>query len=385
MSSNLCCIVVKVINKIKNSVISAGELMNRHISTLAVLGLTLSACSSVDNRRAAGDFEYADRVEAKAIVVPEHLKTPKQEKKYAISDKINVKGPIGVEVDVRAPSLALPVAASSRIEPNTETATIWFDKVLEDKDLKTFIVSAVEAQLASDNVDSTVVDSDKNILESGWYLNQKETGMWMFETLETVDKLRFRFQVSPKPHGRSASLSVELAGYENVAAPEVDIDVIDKQRAEMKMLNEVVAQVDYQYRLVQRENRLLKASQKLLSIGENSVGEPAYIVEMDLDSLWQNLPIFFEDYGFNIADLNETKKIYYVDFVKPDNSLWASSWGDETPVIDVADARYQFVLEAREEATVLTIYNADGDVISHETLERIFPVMEPGLSFRNVF
>lgn len=359
--------------------------MNRHIGTLAVLGLALSACSSVDNKRAAGSFEYVDLQENKAIVVPEHLKKPTQHKEYQIQQGINDGSPIGDKVDVRAPSLVLPVAASSRVEPNETKATIWFDQVLEDKNLTDFIVNAVKEQLANDNVEKT--DIDALTFESGWYVTTAETGMWMMETIENVDQKRFRFTVAPKPHGRSVSLNVELIDFQDLKNPSAAMDPIDKQRAEMRMLNDVVAQVDYQYRLVQRENRLMKASQKIVSIGENSVGEPAYIVDMELESLWQNLPLFFEDYGFSVADLNETKRIYYVDFVKPDNSLWDSIWGDDVPVIDVADARYQFVLEnvADDTTTALTIYNSDGDVVTAETLERIFPVMEPGLSFRNVF
>ena len=54
-------------------------------------------------------------------------------------------------------------------------------------------------------------------------------------------------------------------------------------------------------------------------------------------------------------------------------------------MIDVADARYQFVLAAQAEQTVLTIYDADGDPLSAELLNKLFPVMGQALSFRDVF
>lgn len=357
--------------------------MIRQLSTLAVAGLTLAACSNVDNKRAAGDFDYAEREEAKRVNVPQGLIAPVKMKEFEIVDEDKVSGPVGADVDVRAPSLALPVAASSRVEPNTKTATIWFDQVLDEKNLTDFINEAVNEQLGSDLVSANTIA--ENTVESGWYTIQVESGTWPFESMSDKERYRFKFEVAPKPHGRSVSLTTSMVEYQNLVTGESTIDPIDKQRAEMKMLNQVVAQVDYKYRLVQRENRLMKASQKLVSIGENAESEPAYIVEMELDDLWQNLPLFFEDYGFSIADLNETKKIYFVDFVKPDNSLWAKIWGDEVPVIDVADARYQFALAERGESTVLTIYNSDGVPISADVLERIFPVMEPALSFRNVF
>ena len=86
--------------------------------------------------------------------------------------------------------------------------------------------------------------------------------------------------------------------------------------------------------------------------------------------------------------LNESKKIYYVDFVKPETSVWDAIWGDDVPVVDVKDAHYQFVLSALDEVnekTSVTIYNASGEALPMATLERIFPVIEVGLSFRDVF
>ena len=166
------------------------------------------------------------------------------------------------------------------------------------------------------------------------------------------------------------------------------MDPIDQQRAEKAMLNSIVSLVDYNYRVQQREDRLMRANQKLVSIGQNPEAEQAYIVEMNPDKLWENMPVFFEKHGFTITDLNEEKKIYFVDFVKPETSVWDVIWGDDVPVIDVSDAKYQFVLapiDEKGQKTSVTIYNADGEPLPFETLERIFPVIESGLSFRDVF
>ena len=97
------------------------------------------------------------------------------------------------------------------------------------------------------------------------------------------------------------------------------------------------------------------------------------------------MPLFFTDYGFEITDLNESKKIYFVDFAKPENSLWSVIWGDDVPVIDLDQAKYQFVLNDEQGKTSVTIYDADGNPLPVEVLERIFPVMERGLSFRDAF
>jgi len=361
--------------------------MNRRIFYFSLLSLAITGCGSVNNKTAIGDFDYAKKQEAQKIVVPDNLDNPKEAKDFFITNDINHEGPIGADVDVRAPSLVLPVASSSRVVPGTKTAKIWFDQVLEESDLNTFIHDALKEQLASDNVVLTAVGSDGNVLESDWYHSEELSGYWLFESVDNAESLRYRFIFETKPHGRSVAITVELIDYMRTdqTGASKTMNIIDKQRAEMAMLNEIVAQVDYKYRLQQRENRLMRANQKFVTIGENIEAEPAYIAEIDIEMLWSNMPLFFADYGFEITDLNESKKIYFVDFVKPDNSLWAVIWGDEIPVIDVDDAKYQFVLADLDGKTSITLYDGNGNVLPVETLERIFPVMETGLSFRDAF
>jgi outer membrane protein assembly factor BamC len=375
--------------------------MSRQLFYFSVLSLTLSACSTVDSKRAQGDFDYATKQEPKEFIVPQNLDKPAKKKEFLITNKINHQGSIGEKVDVRAPSLVLPIAASSRVISGSHEAIIWFDKALEDKDLLVFIQNALVSQLMSDEVSYEVVESSTQdepgskkqskteIYESDWYNSEVETG-WLFTDIESSTSLRFRYEFFRKPHGRSVSLKVSLIDYmktDNHGGSK-KIDPIDKQRAEMAMLNEIVGQVDYNYRLQQRENRLMRANQKLVTIGENSEAEPAYIVEMGSDNLWDNMPIFFEKHGFTISDLNESNKIYYVAFTKPDISIWDTIWGDEPPVIEVSDAKYQFVLaplDDKNRKTSVSIYDVDGEPIPLETLKRIFPVMETGLSFRNLY
>jgi outer membrane protein assembly factor BamC len=382
---------------------------------LSLLALSLTACGSVNNKQAQGSFEYQNKPEANNLVIPANLKQPQQAKDFFVTDKINHQGPIGEDMDIRAPSLVMPVAASSRVVEESGVAIIWFDKVIEDKDLLEFIERVVKEQLAEDEVTYTYVEEDTEvtlskviegatslketsikregiktaIIESDWYHNEIDAG-WMFTDIQFSKSVRFRFQLLAKSHGRSVSLRVSLIDFlqTDEKGGSKTMDPIDKQRAEKAMLNELIAAVDYNYRVQQREDRLTRANQKLVAIGKNIEEEEAYVIEMGLEDLWGNMPLFFEKHGFTITDLNEDKKIYYVDFVKPETSVWDSIWGDDVPVIDVNDEGYQFVLAPvgdTNQQTTVTIYKADGEPLTLEILERIFPVIEKGLSFRDVF
>ena len=373
--------------------------MSRQLFYISVLSLTLSACSSVDNRRAHGDFDYENKPEAKELIIPENLDKLRNNQEFKITSKINHQGPVGKDMDVRAPSLVLPLADSSRALSESDSAIIWFDKVIEEKDLLTFIKGAFFNKLTTDGIGYKLIESTNTsdgsvqgqteLYESQWYHNEVETG-WLFTEVELSTSMRFRYEFFSKPHGRSVSLKVSLIDYMKTDAVggSKSIDPIDQHRAEMAMLNEIIGQVDYNYRLDQRDNRLMRANQKLVTIGENKAAEASFLVEMSLDNLWNNMPIFFEKYGFVITDLNETNKTYFVDFNKPENSLWDSIWGDEIPVVDLNGTKYQFVLaqaDENDQKTSVTIYNEDGTPLPLEALKHIFPVIEMGLSFRSVY
>lgn len=389
--------------------------MSRRTVYFSLLVLSLSACSSVSNKQAAGSFAYQDTAEAQPLIIPEQLNKPNQPRDYFVSDKINHQGPIGENMDVRAPSLVMPIAASSRVVDESGISIIWFDKVFEDKDLLDYIEKVVIEKIESDGIAYSTVQEDKevtlgkviegatslketsidrkgirtSILESDWYHDEVDVG-WLYTDIESATSLRFRYQLLAKPHGRSVSLRVSLVDFlkTDQQGGSNTMDPIDKQRAEKAMLNSIISLVDYNYRVQQRENRLVRANQKLVNIGKNIEEEDAYIVEMETNKLWDNMPVFFEKHGFTITDINDAKKIYYVDFVKPESSVWDAIWGDDVPVVDVSEAHYQFVITPLDEVngkTSVTIYKASGEPLPMATLERIFPVMEAGLSFRNVF
>jgi outer membrane protein assembly factor BamC len=361
--------------------------MNRKIFYFSLLSVAVASCGTVNNKQAVGDFEYAQQKEAIALKIPAGLDKPKQVDTFFVSDEINHEGPVGGDVDVRAPSLVLPIAASTRTESTSAEAKVWFDQVIDDEDLKSFILKALKGQLTTDNVELKQVDNEGLVFESDWYNKEVETGTWPFKSIAVSESIRYRYTLESKSHGRSVALVVELFEYlkTDKAGGSKVIDIIDQQRAEMNMLNQIIAQVDFQYRLKQQENRLLRANQTFVSLGENASGEPAYIVEIDIELFWSNLPLFFEDYGFSITDLNETTKIYYVDYVKPESSLWDSIWGGSLQVIDLPNGKYQFQLEKIAEKSVVTLYDAEGTALSEATLEKIFKVMETGLSFKDVF
>jgi len=358
--------------------------MNRKYLYLSLLSVSIAACSSVSNKQANGGFEYAKKDEVSAITIPDSLQKPVQKHDFSIP-AVEANGPIGEDMDIRAPSLVLPIAAATRVEGNDGDAKVWFDQVLDDKDLLDFIRSIIEQEAKEDNVELFSVNADKTVLDSSWYINQKESGV-IFKDIDETVKVRFRYSLASKTHGRSVSVQVDAIEYmkEDESGTTTEMNPIDKHRAEIAMLNLIIGEVDYKYRELKRENILMKAKQNLVSLGTNPNNEPAYVVDMEIDSLWTNMPLFFADYGFNTTDLNESKNVYYVDFMKPDAGFWDSLWGDDKPQLDLAEGKYRFDLDDVDGKTAVTLLDDEGAALPLATLEKLLPLMENGLSFKTI-
>lgn len=368
--------------------VSAGVLMNRKLFYISLLSLSITtACSSVSNKQAHGNFDYADRDEVKPLTIPEGLIKPKQHPDFYVPEVANSNAPVGDKMDIRAPALVIPIAAASRIEGNEGEAQVWFDQVIDDKDLLDFIRSAVKSQLATDNVALTPVGSDNLVFESDWYTTEREDGFWFLKEVVETEGMRFKYTLDTKPHGRSVAIKVDLVDYskKDVNGTITEINRIDQHRAEMAMLNTLIGEVDYQYRIYKHELLQSKANKTIVTIGKNKQDEPAFIVDMELDSLWTSVPTFFSDNGFEVTDLNESKHIYYVTYAKPEPGFWDSIWGSDKPVLDIANGKYKFIFTDVEKETAVTIRDEAENALPIETLEAILPVMKSGLSFENLF
>lgn len=360
--------------------------MSRHTLYLSLLSIALAGCTTVNSKQAEGDFDYLTQNPGKSLQIPAELDAPKYADDFAISQTANSQGQVGKDLDIRSPALVLPIAESSRVVLKDPGTTIWFDKVFEEVDLQDFIHKGLGEVVKKESVSLT--KQDENTYVSDWFLKENHIERLIFDDLDSVESMRFKYTYEVKSHRRSLALHVELIEYMRTdnAGGSKEIAPIDKKRAEVSMLNEIVSQIDYDYRYEQQKQRLAKASKDLVVVGTNANGEAAYIVEMEQDILWDSMTLFFSDYGFKITDLNENKFIYYVDFNKPELGFWDALWGTDVEVLDVKHAKYQFqITRIDKKHSAVTIYDENGKALSMQTIERISPIMKKGLSFKNLF
>jgi outer membrane protein assembly factor BamC len=66
--------------------------MSRRVLYFSLLALSLTACGSVNNKQATGEFDYADKPESKPLVVPAGLDKPVHQAEFHVTDKVNQLG-----------------------------------------------------------------------------------------------------------------------------------------------------------------------------------------------------------------------------------------------------------------------------------------------------
>lgn len=359
--------------------------MDRRIFYFSLLSLSLTACSSFETRKQAqGAFDYVDAKEPVEIVIPENLSKPASHDNYFVPAVKSTNGPVGKRVDVRAPALVLPTAAGSRIDEFDKTAEVWFDKVDDKRDLREQVITSIKSYLSDESVELLNEDLENNTWESSWFTSETETGSFFWKSIESTEGWRFKYSLVTKPHGRSVGLNVELVEYKFTTqeSNQTVIDPIEQSRVEMGMINAIVGQLGYQYRLNNREDRIARANMEIVSYGRSAKDEPALLIEYPADELWTYMPGFFDKYGFTVTDINEDKLIYIVSYEKPDSSLWDRMWGDELPIINMESGTYEMHLQKLDKTTVLVITDEQNVVLSEEILLDNFDILEPALSFR---
>ncbi|MDN3653034.1 outer membrane protein assembly factor BamC [Thalassotalea ponticola] len=359
--------------------------MERRIFYISLLGLALSACSSVETRKQAkGDFDYVNIKPSAELNVPESMTPPAQSNRYQIPQLQQTDGVIGAALDIRAPSQVLPLASGSRVDEFDKSAAIWYDKVDDNRDLKTVVVSAIKNVAKDENVEFVEQSDDGNRFESGWFTTEQESGIGPFKDVESIEKWRFAYSLVTKPHGRSIGLNVELVEYfkQDQQGTSTTLSALEKNRVEMEMLNSVTSELGYLYRLNRRDDAIARANMQIVTLADTANGEPALSIDFKRDQLWTYLPGFFEQYNFTVTDLDESNFIYDVQYTQADNSVWQTMWGDDKPVLTLADGDYRFKLVERDGKTDLLITDKDNNNVGEQVLKENFESLEPGLSFR---
>ncbi|RXF04864.1 outer membrane protein assembly factor BamC [Pseudoalteromonas sp. PS5] len=328
-----------------------------------VLGIavSLSGCSIFTN-----DAHHERNYRANAPVkVPEGLEKPYRDPEFAmpVGQYENTPEP----VSYRAPQQVLTVAQGSWVEQGEEAARIFFDKNDGIDDLPQFIWRAVDGVIALHEAGYEVENKAQGTVTTTWYSLIKPKDGWFWEESKAPAKQKFTFTVEQKAHQRTASVLAELVDYQGEEA----LTPLLKRHLEVRALNEVVSEFDYQYRLLQVELRK-RQGVLALELGFDKAGNSALLTEKGQQAVLDRFSNFLERSNFTVVRVDREKQEVLVRYEAPESSVWDSIWGEEAVVLPIENGDYTIsVAEAQDTRTSITWKDGQGSVLDANTMNNL--------------
>ena len=324
--------------------------------------LGLSGCSVfVNDAHNERNYRVNDAVKA-----PVQLEQPYQDPTYKMDVATFKNDPEAKSF--RPPQQVLTLAAGSWVEENETVARVYFDKNDGIDDLNQFIFQAIDSVMLNNK---TAISRDKRTegsVDTDWYSLIQPVDGWFWEDKKLVSEQRIKFVIEQKEHQRTASLKAELIDYRSDSQP---LSELLQQQLEGRALNEVIAEFDYLYRLLQVE---LRKQQGVLSLnlGFDDNGNGALITEQSNEAVIDRFTGFLERINFTVIKIDRESGLVSVRYEKPDDSVWDSIWGDDVLLLPLSSGDYTIrVAKTKETTTSLTWRDAAGDVLDSEVMAQL--------------
>lgn len=332
-------------------------------SSIAV-SVLLAGCSMFDSSQV--DAPAAQRG-LENIQVPAGLQQPARPGQFDIPATDAAQS----NADIKAPSLVLATASSSRVEEGERQARVWFDRNDFTGELLPFLQQVLAAQFTEQNVALTQTDDKGLEYTTGWITRSDETGFWFWQSTAATDRARFKLLFEPRPHGRSASLTVSMLEHEHFSE-EYKLAGREVHRQEVALLNQIIDRVGKEEITIALANKA-KAPDVSIEPGLDNDGNAALLSTQTIDVVWSQLDAVFTELNLNVTDMNRSTYTYYLNYEKPSQSFWSSLWGKDAPIqLPLQDGEYQLVLKRHDNGTAVIMQNSNSEVLSADVMLTLY-------------
>lgn len=352
--------------------------------------IAVTACSSSETRRqASGGFEYLEKDAGNKLQIPADLEQPVINPRYDIPNlgAVQTDSIVGQRLDIASPRLVIPLVRGSYIEEGTKDAKVLFDQTSDRDALDKTIWDKVLAYLESRQIGIISFDKDKNELITDWVVDRKEVDSSWYDFNETYIETtkRYKLTLDMAPHGRTASLTSEMVGFNDASGNSVlSMQApTQKRNEEVNFLNLIIAEYDFGLRL-ERNERIAKIKRGFTSeMDFNTQGEPAMVVDAIYADAWPRIQLVLAEMGFAVVDLDQSAGLIFANY-EGSSSWFSGLWGSDK--LDIDEGEYRMLIEPRNGKTVVTFKEVDDSAFSVEKVVSIFPVFseimaDAGLEF----
>lgn len=341
-------------------------------SCLVCVSAALISCAGKP-KQADDSFEYLKAKPAKSIQVPAELDKIDVDSPFDIDLEAELAGNLGKNISIFPPRLIAPIVTASHIDEIDPRTSIWFEQTEHIDNLHQAIWNAVKGYLAKSEVKIEKFDEVNQVLESGWFVQQREFGWWLWSGKFDLERQKYRFKLEMKPHGRSGKLTVELIKREPLLEIYPDYDVADNQGLATEKLNAVAGHFEYRLRLDAENRRTQYVKGVTSNLGQAENGDPAIIIDASYEHSWIRVLEALDHYELILTDINKLQGRIYAR-VKSDNSgFWSGLFGSESESFGLKKGDYVIELLRNGEQTHLIFNDITLDSLDKKQLEKIFP------------
>lgn len=351
--------------------------MQYWIKPSLALGLlmTLSGCSVFTN-----DAHHPRNYRAHAPVsVPSSLQAPAVDREFAM--EVAQYSEKAEESSLRPPQQVLTLAQGTWIEEGDKQSRIFFDKNDGVESLSNAIWVAIEGALKNLNGSAAQIDRDSGVLETGWVALIEAKEGWFWEENQVPSEHRFKFTIVQQEHKRTASLLAELIDFRSDS---MELTDLLKQQLEVRALNEVVSEYDFQYRRLLAELRQ-SVGQLAIEYGTNEAAQPALLLSTDYERAFDKVSTMLEELNFTIEKVNLDESTITVEYEKPGDNVWSSIWGDDGIALPIENGKYTIKISSTKEGgSVLTWLDNKDQVLDAQTMQSLQQALLDALRQKDV-
>ncbi len=339
--------------------------MQHWVKFSVAASVMLSGCSLFQAAPQQGSAQHRPE----SLAVPAGLHKPGQPGEFDIPDTSARL----VAADTRSPVLVLATAASSRVEEGERESRVWFDRTESTGDLVPFLQRMLQTQFAEQNMELTAQDELALVYHTGWINRASASGFWFWSSAAQTEQARFTITIEPRPHGRSASLSVTMLEHQYFTE-QAKLGANDAKRQEVTLLNQLIDRIGKEEIVIAMANKA-RAPDVALEPGMDADGNPALLTTQTLDVTWSQLESLFSELDLVVTDRNRSTYTYYLNYDKTSQGLWSRLWGSKAkPVLPVAAGEYQLVLSRNNNQTALSLRDKEG---AHLDAATVLALHEP--------
>jgi outer membrane protein assembly factor BamC len=347
--------------------------------TPILLIAALSACSTpLDRRQANGNDDFVNAEVTPSLTIPGTLDQPLYTKEFEIPP-VGTKADtsiVGKKLDIRAPLQVLPMAEGTHVEEGSENIKIVIESIDNSMDLKQEIFDTIRGSLTSADIGILLDNMDGGFIETDWIENEEliESNWWSADKVYQL-RQRYRYDIAIKPHGRTASVTINLIEHEEFYDDKnqgVLLSGEDKRRYTIDRLNNSVAYLSAKREQLMLENRLRQSQGIELELVDGPGDSDAYwLADAKFKQVWDRLRIVLPELGFDILDMDMNKGLYYIN-LEESGGFWSSLWGDES--LDLEKGNYRVVIESSDDPlkTKILLKDVANEAVDDEVAIKVY-------------